>query len=193
MKKTMLFLIFAASGYLATAQDYTKVNTLYTLKKYEDAQKELDKIASSDKGKDKAETYLYGAAINSELFRDSTLSAQYPDAGDSAYQDLQMYVQKDSSLKTLKSTTTLNSLAWLYSASFNEGKKFFSQSNWPLAFKNFKRAVDMSEFLNKNGFNSNKVSIDTFTVLYAGYSAQNMAKPEEAVKYYEKLADLKNG
>src|SRR5205085_6040184 len=73
------------------------------------------------------------------------------------------------------------------------GKKYFTQSKWPEAFQEFSRATALSEFINKNGFNSNKSLIDTFTVLYTGYAAQNMGKPDSAVVYYEKLADLKTG
>lgn len=191
MKKLMFSLLLASSAYLAMAQDYSKVQTMYTQKKYEDAKTELDKIASSDKAKDKPETYLWQAAINSELYSDSTKAAQHPDAGEQAYTALMTYQQKDPTLKTLKENGTLNSIAYLYTTSFNQGKKYFSQSNWPLAYSNFKRASEMSEFINKNGFNTNKSSIDTFTVLYTGYAAQNSNKPEDAVVYYEKLADLK--
>jgi len=81
----------------------------------------------------------------------------------------------------------------LYSTSFNNGKKYFTQSKWPEAFQEFSRATQLSEFINKNGFNSNKSLIDTFTTLYTGYAAQNMGKPDSAVVYYKKLADLKTG
>ncbi len=194
MKKMMLSLLFASTGYIAMAQDYTKVLTMYQLKKYEDAKKELDKIAASEKGKDKPETYLWTAALNSEFYKDSAgFAAKYPNAASDAYTALNTYQQKDPSLKALKETGTLNSIAWLYTTSFNNGKKYFSQSNWPEAYKNFKLAADMGEFINKNGFSTSKSQIDTFTVLYTGYSAQNAGKPEDAVAYYEKLADLKTG
>ncbi len=189
----MLSLLLASAGYLAMAQDYSKVQTMYTTKKYEDAKKELDKISTSDKGKDKPETYMWDAAINSELFNDSNLAAKYPDAGQKAISSLMTYEQKDTSLKALKESGSLNSIAYLYSASFNRGKNYFAQSNWPLAYDNFKRATELSEFINKHGFNTNKTLVDTFTVLYAGYSAQNANKPEDAIVYYEKLANLKTG
>ncbi len=193
MKHLTLSFLFAALGYLAMAQDYTKVATLYTLKKYDDAKKELDKIATTDKGKDKADTYLWEAALNSEFYKDSSNASKYPTAADDAYNALMTYKQKDPTLKALKENGTLNSIAWIYTSSFNDGKKYFSQSNWPLALSNFKRAEAMSEFINQNGFNSNKSNIDTFTVLYTGYAAQNTGKLDDATMYYEKLADVKAG
>jgi hypothetical protein len=38
-----------------------------------------------------------------------------------------------------------------------------------------------------------KMVIDTFTVLYTGYAAQNSGKMAEAITYYEKIAKLKIG
>lgn len=193
MKKTILSFLFAALGFMAMAQDkdFVKLDLAYQAKKYEDAKKELDKVSADPKAKDKPQISLYEAAIYSQFFADSTLAAKYPDAGNHAYAAFNTYLQKDPSLKILKETNILNSISWLYSSSFNNGKKFFTQSKWPESFENFKRATELSEFINKNGFNTNKSAIDTFTVLYTGYAAQNAGKPEDAVVYYEKLADLK--
>ena len=196
MKKTIFLLLFAAFAMLASAQDYNKVMLSYQLKKYEDAKNEVDKLNNDSKAKDKPETYLWKAAVYGQLFADSALSAKYPDADQQAMDAFNTYQQKDPSLKLLKegsTTAAINGIAWMYSASFSNGKKYFTQSKWPEAFKEFSRATALSEFINKNGFNSNKSLIDTFTVLYTGYAAQNMGKPDSAVVYYEKLADLKTG
>ncbi|TKK68961.1 hypothetical protein FC093_09715 [Ilyomonas limi] len=196
MKKTFLFLLFAAFAIAATAQDYSKVMLNYQLKKYEDAKSDIDKLSTDSKAQDKPETYLWKAAIYGQLYADSALTGKYPDAAQQSMAAFNTYLQKDPSLKMLKegnASAAINGLAWLYSASFNNGKKYFTESKWPEAFQEFKRATELSEFINKNGFNSNKSLIDTFTVLYTGYAAQNMGKPDSAVAYYEKLADLKTG
>src|SRR3954452_17808856 len=196
MKKTIFLLLFAAFAIVVSAQDYNKVMLSYQLKKYEDAKSEIDKLSNDDKAKDKPETYIWKAAVYGQLFADSTLAGKYPDAAQQAMDAFNTYQQKDPSLKALKEGNTsaaINGIAWMYSTSFNNGKKYFSQSKWPEAFQEFSRATALSEFINKNGFNSNKSLIDTFTVLYTGYAAQNMGKPDSAVVYYEKLADLKTG
>jgi len=196
MKKTFLFLLFAAFAIVASAQDYNKVAINYQLKKYEDVKNDIDKLSNDNKAKDKAETYLWKAAIYGQLYSDSALAAKYPDAAQQSVEAFNKYQQMDPTLKLLKegnATAAINGIAWLYSTSFNNGKKYFTQSKWPEAFQEFSRATQLSEFINKNGFNSNKSLIDTFTVLYTGYAAQNMNKPDSAVAYYEKLADLKTG
>ena len=196
MKKTFLFVLFAAFTVVAFAQDYNKVMLDYQLKKYDDAKNEIDKLSNDNKAKDKPETYLWKAAIYGQLYSDSTLAAKYPDAAQQSMDAFSIYQQKDPTLKLMKEGNTgsaVNGIAWLYSTSFNNGKKYFTQSKWPEAFQEFSRATQLSEFINKNGFNSNKSLIDTFTTLYTGYAAQNMNKPDSAVLYYEKLADLKTG
>jgi hypothetical protein len=196
MKKTFLFLLFASFSTVVLAQDYTKVMLNYSTKKYEDAKNELDKLSNDSKAKDKAETYLWKAAVYSQLYTDSSLAAKYPDAAQQAMEAFNAYQQMDPSVKLLKEGNTsaaINGIAWLYSTSFNNGKQYFSQSKWSDAFREFSRASQLSDFINKNGFNSNKSLIDTFTVLYTGYAAQNMGNPDSAVVYYEKLADLKTG
>lgn len=196
MKKTFLFLLFAALGAVAVAQDYNKLALNYQLKKYEDAKSEIDKLSNDAKTKDKAETYLWKTAIYGQLYSDSALAAKYPDAAQQSMEAFNTYQQKDPTVKMLKEGTSaaaINGIAWLYSTSFNNGKQYFSQSKWPEAFKEFSRATALSEFINKNGFNTNKTLIDTFTVLYTGYAAQNMGMPDSAVSYYEMLANLKTG
>src|SRR3954453_9236996 len=168
MKRTVLMLLFAAFAIGAFAQDYSKVMLNYQLKKYEDAKNELDKLSNDAKAKDKPETYLWKSAVYGQLFSDSTLAAKYPDAAQQAMVAFNTYQQNDPSLKLLKEGNTsaaINGIAWMYSTSFNNGKKYFTQSKWSEAFQEFSRATALSEFINKNGFNSNKSLIDTFTVL----------------------------
>lgn len=193
MKKTTLALLFLASGYIAMSQDYTKVLTAYQVKKYDDAKKELDKIAAG-KGKDKPETLMWQAALMSEFFADSAkYYATYPNAAQDAYTALTAYKGKDTSLKAMKEDGTINSIAYLYNNSFNKGKIAFSQERWIDAYNNFKLASQMGDFINQNGFSTNKSAVDTITVLYTGYAAQNAGKLDDAIAYYERLADLKVG
>src|SRR4051812_43023383 len=133
MKKTVLFLLFAAFAFVASAQDYNKVMLSYQLKKYEDAKTEVDKLSNDAKAKDRPETYLWKSAVYSQLYADSSLAAKYPNAAQQAMDAFNTYQQKDPSLKMLKEGNTssaINGIAWLYSTSFNNGKKYFTQSKW---------------------------------------------------------------
>jgi hypothetical protein len=191
MKKTVLFVLLAVGATSLFAQDYDKVKTLYTLQRFEDAKKEVDKLLADPKAKDKAETYLWDLNVNAELFNDPKTTAKYPDAAKDAIAAFDTYKAKDPTLKIFKDNGGIRAVGILYSQSFNNGRDYFSKSKWDSSFVNFKVAESMGEFINDNGFSNNKIAIDTFTVLYTGYAAQNAQKTEEAVKYYTKLIDHK--
>src|ERR687889_128150 len=121
MKKTILSVLLASITCVALAQDYSKVTTMYALKKWEDAKKEIDKLATDPKAQDKPETLVWKAIIYGELYADSTLAPKYPDAGEQSYQAVKAYLQKEPDLKTLKETGGVRALGILYGNSFNEG------------------------------------------------------------------------
>ena len=194
MKKCILTVSLAMLGWLTYGQDYNKLLLMNTQKKYDDAKKEIDKLTADPKASQKAETWMWRATIYSEIGADSALVAKYPDADQVAYDALNKYRSMDTSLKALKDFG-LRSVGILYSQYFNSGKKYFGESKWQESFDNFKKAEELGEFVTKNGFSTNtdRNGIDTFTVLYTGFAAQNNKKPEDAIVYYEKLADRKIG
>jgi hypothetical protein len=51
----------------------------------------------------------------------------------------------------------------------------------------------MGDFLLTNKLSATTATVDTITVLYTGYSAQNAQHQDTAVKYYSKLAGIKIG
>ena len=191
MKKILFAIAFASFGVAVNAQDYTKVMLLEQTKKYEDAKKEIDDMLTKEKAKNNPETYLWKATVYGDLFADKALYAKYPDAATESYAAFAKYKEMQPDLKALKENTKV--LGSLYGTSFEYGKQYFQQSKWDSSFTYFKVAEEMGEFINKSGLGSNKSAIDTFTVLYTGYSAQNAGKMQDAVGYYEKLAALKIG
>ena len=127
------------------------------------------------------------------------LRTKYPDAGKEAWDALNKYVEKDPQLTKLKENSPengngLRALSLLYGQSFNNGRAAFQNKDWNGAFDNFSFCQKVSEFIGKNGLNTNgKYTIDTTVVLYTGYAAQNAGKTEEAVARYKALADWKVG
>ena len=192
MKKILLSFLFALTIGIGLSQDNGKLLLFTSQKKFEEAKKEVDKLAADPKTKDKAETLYWITNVYSELYSDSALNIKYPDAHKTATEALAAYRVKDTSFKILKENG-LRPVGLLYSGAFNDGKKSFSKQKWDDAFTNFKQAEELSEFINKNGFGTSKLALDTFTVLLAGYSSQNANKAEDAVYYYTKLADRKIG
>ena len=192
MKKIILAILCISFSAGAFSQNYNAIKLFIAQQKFEQAKTELDNLLINDKAKENPETYMYKLIVYSELYADSAWRIQYPDAGEKAIEALHEYVAKDPTLKDLKEEGP-RPIGILYSAGFNNGRQYFMDSKWEESFKNFKIAEEMSAFANDNGFSENKIKIDTTTILYTGYAAQNAGKPEEAVLRYRKLADEKIG
>jgi hypothetical protein len=197
MKKLLFFLLFATTAFIVKAQNYNSVFLAYSTQKYEDAKKEIDKLASDAKASDKAETFLWKLTVNGELYGDSTLKTKYPDAGKDAWDALTKYVEKDPQLAKLKENSPengsgLRALSLLYGQSFNYGRSAFQKSDWNGSYDYFSFCQKVSEFIGKNALNTNgKYTIDTTVVLYTAYAAQNAGKASEAASRYKALADWK--
>lgn len=192
MKKLILAILCISLSAGAFSQNYNAITLYIAQQKFDQAKTELDKLMLDEKGKENPKTYLFALQLYSEIYADSTLHLQYPDAGDKAVEALHSYIEKDPTLKDLKEDGP-RPIGIMYSSAFNNGRQDFMNSKWDESFHNFKIAEEMSAFANTNGFSENKIKIDTTTILYAGYAAQNAGKAEEAVQRYKKLADEKIG
>jgi hypothetical protein len=191
MKKVFLSLVLASFSLLVTAQ-YNSVTLYYSTGKMEDAKKEIDKLMTEDKTKDKPETFLWKYNVYSELYADSVLNPKYPDAGTQAFDALNQYVTKVPDLKKFKEENNTRGISLLYGGSFNKGRAAFTAKEWENAYNNFAFCQQVSEFIGKNGLTTTgKYTIDTTVVLYTAYSAQNAGKAAEAATRYKALADWK--
>ncbi len=191
MKKTFLSILIAVSGILVYAQNYNAVTINYLGGKFEDAKKEVDKLMTDSKAQENAESDLWKLKVYSELYADSVLHKKYPDAGKEAFDALNKYIAKEPTLAKLKEDG-LRSISLLYGQSFNYGRDLFKKEDWANSFNQFQMCQQLSEFIGKNGLNTNgKYTIDTTVVLYAAYAAQNSGKLPEAASRYKSLANWK--
>jgi hypothetical protein len=193
MKKLLIAACIMIAGHTAMAQKLDGVNKFFLLNKYEDAKKEIDKVWADPKADENPEALLLKTRIYSELYLDTALKVKYPEAGKEAYKSLVKYIAKDTSLKLLKENNGMRAVSILYSNNFNEGRKSFSESKWTDAYNSFVIAEEMGDFISKRNLGNNKQNIDTFTVVYAGYAAQNAKNTERALHYYKKFAAEKIG
>ena len=192
MKKICLSFLLVITGVAAFSQDLNKIQILMMQGKVDEAKAQIDKAMADPKAAEKADTWFYKLSVYAEIFADSSLYKKYPDADKQALDALKNYEAKDPTLKTLKENT--RPVGLVYSESFNLGRDFFSAKDWSKSFDYFKNATDMSEYVNKNKLRSDgKTSVDTFTVLYTAYAAQNAGNAANATFYYNKLADEKIG
>lgn len=92
-----------------------------------------------------------------------------------------------------ESTVNWRPLDVLYLTGFNTGRKYFEEKKWDSSYVYFTTAAYMGDVIVKHDLKKNGAKIDTLTIVYAGYAAQNAKKEEEAVKYYQRIADLRIG
>ena len=190
MKKIVLLVVLAFAALYTVAQD--EIIQLYIAqKKWDEAKTEVDKLVGNTKlkDKDKATAYFWKLTVYSQLYVDPALSAKYPDAHDQAVDALNKYLALEPDMKQLKLNAT--GVGNLYSGSFEKGKTYFQNKDWQNAYKYFSEAEVMGDMLLKNKLSASTATLDTITVLYTGYSAQNAQLPDSAVKYYTRLADIK--
>lgn len=190
MKRIIIAVLLVCMAFSAFSQDFAKVQFDLIQAKFDDAKKEIDKIMADPKAMDKPQSWFWKLSVYAELFADSNLYKKYPDADKQALDALSRYEQKDNTLKDLKENP--RPVGLLYSESFNLGRDYFTNKDWNKSFDYFKSAADLSDYVNKNGLRSDKKnSIDTFTILYTSYAAQNAGKLSDAATYYTKLTDQK--
>lgn len=192
MRKTVFTIVCAIAVCVSSAQA-DMVQLLYSTNKFEDAKKEVEKALANPKlkDKDKPSLQLWKMLINSELYSSPELSANHPNANTDALTALKDYIALEPSLKTFKEENFTRGVGLIYSMGFENGKNYFQKEDWENAYKYFAQAAEMSDFITNNGLNSSGTGIDTTTILFTGYAAQNAKKTDEAIKNYTRIADLK--
>jgi predicted aspartyl protease len=196
MKKFLMLALFAISLNLANAQDklFKKANTAFILNKVEEAKAEIDKAMTDPAAQSKAEGWLLQTRVYAELYFKEEWRTKYPGCGNIAFEAFKKYEALDTDYKMISEVTIgWRPLDLMYVTSFNGGRKFFDEKQWDSAYNTFATAAYLGEVIIKKDLRKNGAKIDTISVLYTAYSAQNGKKEAEASKYYEKFANLKIG
>ena len=193
MKKILLVLMLAIAANYVSAQDFKKLQNTILLQKWEDAKTEVDKLSNDTKAKDKPEFYHYKARVYSVLFKEPTLRAKYPNAGDIAADALEKYGMMDIGYKNILALTgSAVSFFDLYDTHFEIGKALFNDSSWSLASENFLKSIKYIDTIIKYKWMSDTtIKIDSRTLLYLGACFQNIKQKGDAARYYQIIADKK--
>ncbi len=193
MKKITFLSIFVVCAILSSGQNFDKVKTYALLSKFEDAKNELDKLMVDPKAQAKPDGWGWKAKIYSVFYKDSKYQGKYPNAEKIADEAFDKYIALDPSLKFLKENAAQDAIFDLYIPSFNNGIGGFNAKKWDSASYYFDYAVKYSDVIFKNKLSASNATFDTNTIIYAGYSAQNLQKPDKAIKYYTRLMESKVG
>jgi len=190
MKKVAIaFIILLMTGGVY-AQDFKKVNTMFLLNKVEDARTELEKVLADPKTQNNIDAQLWKARIYGVLFADSAYRVKYPQSGQLAFDGFNKYMQLDPEAKKIKEAG-MSVVDQIYVTNFNLGRRYFDKEQWDSSLVYFKNSHAMGNYITRKNWRNNNQAIDTFTVLFTAYAAQNAKKADEAAMYYMQFADLK--
>jgi len=211
MKKTLICMLLIGSVVTAFAQkqkfikfDKDELTKYYVTKKYVDAKDYIDKVLQNPKEQNNKDAIVSKAYIYAQLGYDS--AAAYPTALATAGNILDSLQKTNDTAtfnKLMREDYGINAVSMVYATDFNMGKNQFTNSQWDSAYHSFYNAAHWANYITQNGFSQNpdRNAIDTFTVLYTGYAAQNAssftadsgyknpAMADSAMSIYTALAD----
>ncbi|MGZ5189595.1 MAG: hypothetical protein ACXWCZ_01175 [Flavisolibacter sp.] len=191
MRKFLFTVLLATSFTALFAQKLDDVAEKVSKKKYDEAKEKIDKELADPKGQANADAWFYKAKIYYNLSKtkpdDATL---LPAALDAMKKYLQMEEKQPENKRMLRSTFEANETFFnIYSDYFKTAVKKFQDQDYSGALENFKFTLDAFDHLSKYKLTS--VPMDTTATIYAGFSAQNAKKFDDAALYYDKLIQAK--
>lgn len=192
MKKFLLLALVAGSLQMVQAQDLKKVQTAYLINKMEDAKTEVDKVMADAKQNTKPEALYWKAKVYAALYKDANLRTKYPAALTTADEAFNTYKTADPAFAQVKEKGA-EGFFDMYATSYANGVKLFNDKKWEDAAGSFKYAVEYSDYIFQNKWSNATIAFDTTSILYLAYAYQNAAKPDDAAKYYSRLADAEVG
>ncbi len=155
------------------------------------AKAEIDKIMADPKNQSKAEGWLWKSRVYAEIYFTESLQSTYPDAGNIAFESFKKYEALEPSYKQLGEAASWRPLDLIYVTGFNQGRKFFDAKQWDSSYHYFEAAAYMGDIIAKKDLRKTGATLDTLSVVYTGYAAQNAKREEDAVKYYNKLINIR--
>lgn len=186
MRRLVLTGVLAVAGLGLFAQNVDKAKDLLKAGKLTDAKTEIDKALAIEKNQKSGDAWYTKVKIYNAIAA-GPLSAQFPEARDSAFAALQKYTLVDDKKMIALQLDAFKPINEIYQGYFGAGANDYNAGKYDSALYNFKGALAASAFMNANKWTSLK--IDTTSTLYAGISAEKAGKRDTAATYYAKIAD----
>jgi hypothetical protein len=194
MKKLSFFAATILLFNVAFAQSLDDVKKYVLLRQTKPAKEAVDKYLAVEKNALKPDGWYYKGYAYDLTSKDSAMSITEASAMKTeAFNAIQKYFQLDPKAQLSKDEN--NSILFDLYAGFSSdlGVKAYTQKNFDVAFDNFKKAVEVHDFIYSKGLEgANKYKfngIDTMLILYTAIAANDAKKKDDAAIYYKKLVD----
>ena len=200
MKRILFLLTMSLSAFWATAQKMEDIKNLLVFNKFKEAKVEIDKGMNNPKFNTKAEAYMlktviYAGLSMEEATKNTPAGDQLASDADAAFKK---YMEMDPAISLINDPIYQNGPTNLYSNYYASGytdysalvkNKEKSPEKWDIPYNKFKRGVEYSDLLISKKLI--QLALDTNILILAGITAENSSTKDEAVIYYNRLADSK--
>jgi hypothetical protein len=193
-KPIIITAVFAIATVIANAQSVDDAMKQLG-KSNEKAKDAIDKITADPANAKNADAWYAKAQIYSTIATDDKLKASVPDAYEQSFEAFKKAYDTEPNNKRI--------LLDLYKTGFvdyqgiaNKAATAYQANNLNGAFEGYKKTLETGDYLRSKdlSYNGYKVpKIDTGMVFMAGYTAMKLNKNDEAMPYFQKLADNKIG
>jgi len=193
MKTHILLLAALFSAITAIAQNYDPVKTLVMLNQIDKAKTDIDKAFGNAKYTTKPEAFIlkstiYSTLANTDAKKGTPEADQLIGDADAAFSK---FKEMDPSMALLSESMYQNGAVNLYSNFYTAGYNDYSKKNWNDALTKLKKAINYSDILIKLKLLTSP--LDTNVLILAGITAEAGGFKEDALNYYQKLANAKEG
>jgi hypothetical protein len=190
MKKLLLG-ILSFSVFIASAQDLQTVQLSIASNDYLSAKKQIDSFFNEKKNTADASAWYYKGRIYTEIVRQHDKSNH--EILLEAFKAYKRYQELDPKNKMMQLNDNVD-LFQLYDLSYNTAADYYNDKDYELAYNHFKIALEVEDYIRKKGFSfqgKTFPSLDSSLVNLTGSAAYLSNKEEEAIPYFERLANAK--
>ena len=193
MQKFLFALIFTIAGTTMFAQKIDDVSDLMAKQQWDKAKDAVDKFLAVEKNAKNADGWYYKAHIYNTISKDEKFKSLVEDGRMESFNAYKKYLESDP--KAIRGTLEQHVLLFdIYNGYFDQAAKNFNDKVYDKAADNFKKALTIEEFIAGKNFIYNNFSFPSFdtslvqNIALSSYQAKN---EDEAVIWYQKLADRK--
>ena len=190
MKKIMLIALMAGWTLGLSAQNLNKVKGMLEDKELDKAKEGIDALLAVPKNQKNAEVWYTKAKIYGAIAASDQFKTLVPDGRTEAFEAIKKAQETDKTkATTLLTVDQYKPVYDLYGSYFDAAASQYNAEKYEDALANFKKSGEIGDYIFQQGWGLYK--LDTTLTYYAALSAMNAKKDDEAVVYFQKLADAK--
>lgn len=194
MTKFFFLAVFSFMVSAVFSQDIKEIRNFSLLGQTQKAKEAVDKYMAIAKNTQKGEGWYYKGYIYNQISKDSAKTVEDNAAlKNQAFDALKKYRELEPKSPLLEEQHN-SALYDLYVGFYSElGVKAYLAKNPATAFENFRKALEVHDYINANslvGNNGFKFSaLDTMLILYTAIAAGEAKKTDSAAAYYQKIVN----